>query len=209
MRIFDWASIDHLLRQPLARAIGLSLCLHLALLAWVQVRPIVGAGNEQVIEVRLLAPALPAEYGAGSEDAPPQTVREASVPVPVQADAAEGQRPVQRPEPVGPALELPALFDAHWYAAREVDSHPRAVGSIRPVYPESARRQGVSGWVKLRLKIDEQGRVAEVEAVEAQPRGVFDAAAAEAFKQARFEPARRQGLPVRYEGYFRVTFELE
>lgn len=209
MRIFDWASIDDLLRQPLARAIGLSLCLHLALLAWVQVRPIVDTGNEQVIEVRLAAPALRTERSAGLEDTPPRAIRKETVPMPAQADAAEGRRPVQRSEPVGPALELPALFDANWYAAREVDSHPRAVGSIRPVYPESARRQGVSGWVKLRLKIDEQGRVAEVEAVEARPRGVFDAAAAEAFKQARFEPARRQGLPVRYEGYFRVTFELE
>lgn len=208
MPALDLASINDFLRRPLFRAVLLSFCLHLALLALVQVRPMTGHADEQVIEVRLAPPAAAPSPNENSQGVSPPAER--SAPAPAMAPAAKTEAAPPLPaEQATPALELPALFDARWYTAREVDSHPKAVGTIRPVYPEAARRQGLQGWVKLRLKIDEQGRVIEVETVEAQPRGVFDAAAAEAFKPARFEPARRQGVPVRYEGLFRVVFELE
>lgn len=106
-------------------------------------------------------------------------------------------------------MAVPSMMDLRWYGAREVDSHPKALSQIEPIYPEAARRRGQTGWVKLRLKIDEFGGVKEAEVVEATPAGVFDLATLQAFEQARFEPARKQGRPVRYEGYFRVVFELD
>lgn len=206
MRVFDLAAIQGVLRQPLSRAMLLSLCLHLAVLALVQVRPMAEPENEQVIELRL---AVPAGQGEILAKHLPQSIQADAMPTAAQADTVENRRAAPAPEPAGPALALPALFDAHWYAAREVDVHPTVLGRIQPIYPDDARRQGLEGWVKLRLKLDERGRVLETEVVEAQPPGVFDAAAVEAFSRARFEPARKQGVPVRYEGFFRVMFELE
>lgn len=106
-------------------------------------------------------------------------------------------------------IGIPLDFDPTWYLARQVDQHPRAVGKIEPRYPEDARRRGIEGNVKLMLKIDELGRVRSAEVVESHPPGLFDEAALSAFSSARFQPATRDGRPVRYQAYFRVDFKLE
>lgn len=209
-------SIRVFLRQPLSRAVLLSICLHLAVLALVQIQPVVERGEAPLFEVRIAQTAEKKVEASRSSSQPAQHTQ------PVEAEKVLAQRlevaanraevnkaEVQKAQAAPLALNLPAVFDSHWYGAREVDRHPKAVGRIQPSYPENARQDGLEGWVKLRLKIDEQGRVSEIEVVEAQPQGVFDAAAAGAFKQARFEPAIKQGVPVRYEGFFRVVFELE
>lgn len=201
--------MNDLLQSPLSRALLLSLCLHLAVLALVRVRSSVGHELAQVIQVRLV------DSGAAQTEASEQARERPAEPAQA-TPPAKNSRPTAGPggaahatEASGLAFDLPLMVDLRWYGPREVDGHPRALDRIQPVYPEDARRQGQVGWVKVRLKIDEQGRVSDTEIVEAQPPGVFDAATVEAFRQARFEPARRQGLPVRYEGLFRVVFELE
>jgi protein TonB len=128
--------------------------------------------------------------------------------------------PVPAPsEPAGPAPSAPAIpapplanpspIDTNWYLARQVDRHPKAIGSILPKYPEEARQRGQEGSLKLMVKIDDLGRVQDVEVVEASPPGVFDSAAVEAFRNARFQPAMKDGRPVRYQAYMRVEFRLE
>jgi protein TonB len=115
----------------------------------------------------------------------------------------------------GPATSAPLLptlplgIDTTWYMARQVDSHPRAMGRIEPAYPEEARRRNLEGTLKLMLKIDDLGRVQSAEVVEANPPGVFDEAALQAFRDARFQPAMKEGRPVRYQAYMRVDFKLE
>jgi periplasmic protein TonB len=102
---------------------------------------------------------------------------------------------------------LPGI-DTRWYLAREVDIHPKAIGKVEPDYPAAARRNHIEGTLVLRLRIDPMGRVQHAEVVEATPADVFDEAALAAFRQARFQPAWRDGRPVRYEAYIRVMFEL-
>jgi protein TonB len=99
-------------------------------------------------------------------------------------------------------------IDTNWYLARQVDVHARALDSVQPVYPEEAHRRGLEGTLKLMLKIDDLGHVRDVEVVEADYPGVFDAAAVEAFKNARFQPALKDGRPVRYQAFIRVVFKL-
>jgi protein TonB len=120
--------------------------------------------------------------------------------------------PVVPPSPAAPPrpeLSIPSPMDTTWYLARQVDSHPRAVGTISPRYPEIARQRGQEGTLKLMVRIDDLGQVRDVEVVEAQPPGVFDESALEAFRNARFRPATKDGRPVRYEAYMRVEFKLE
>jgi protein TonB len=101
------------------------------------------------------------------------------------------------------------MLDTTWYEVRQLDVQPRALGSVQPVYPGVARRRGVEGSVKLMLKIDEFGVVQEAAVEEGDPPGVFDAAALEAFRQARFAPAKKNQRPVRALVYVRVVFRLE
>jgi periplasmic protein TonB len=115
---------------------------------------------------------------------------------------------------VGPATasslpSLPLGIDTTWYQARQVDVHPKAVGRVSPAYPLEARRRNQQGTLKLILKIDELGRVMSAEVAEADPPGVFEEAALEAFRNARFQPAMKDGRPVRALVYYRVDFRLE
>lgn len=56
----------------------------------------------------------------------------------------------------------------------------------RPEYPREAH--GVSGWVVVECLVSPKGRIQSVRVVESQPAGVFDQAAIDAMKAARFKP---------------------
>lgn len=67
---------------------------------------------------------------------------------------------------------------------------PKVVKKVAPEFPAEAARQNVSnGTVRAKLIIAADGKVSDVEIVEAQPRRVFDRAAVEALKEWRFEAA--------------------
>lgn len=100
-------------------------------------------------------------------------------------------------------------IDPTWYRARQVDTPARSIGNITPVYPEEARRRNKDGTLKLMLKIDDLGRVRDAEVVEAEPPGIFEESALEAFRAAHFQPAMKDGRPVRYQAYIRVRFRLK
>lgn len=245
-------------RHPLAPGMALSLCLHLAVLAFVQPQPVVDGPQVLVINARLQPPPQaatevplpeeankppspastphepvelpeppaqpltvpkPATIQAEPHQVPPvQTLAQKTEAQPVAIEASPvpihsvpitetDKRPAQRPTEA--PLALPSPIDTTWYLARQVDRHPKAVGSITPHYPEPARLRNQEGTLKLLVKIDDLGRVRDVEVVEAQPPGVFDEAAMAAFRDARFQPAMKDGRPVRYQAYMRVEFKLE
>ncbi len=104
---------------------------------------------------------------------------------------------------------LPLGIDTTWYSARQVDVHPKAIGLIEPAYPEEAKQREIEGTLRVMLKIDDLGRVQSAEVVEATPPGVFDEAALAAVRAARFQPAMKDGRPVRYQGYLRMGFKLK
>jgi protein TonB len=56
----------------------------------------------------------------------------------------------------------------------------------RPKYPREAK--GVSGWVRVECLVSPNGRIRNVRVVESQPAAVFDQAAIDAMKAARFKP---------------------
>jgi len=85
-----------------------------------------------------------------------------------------------------------------------VDDPPRALQQTAPVYPERARKKGITGRVVLSLLIDAGGSVQDVRVTESQPAGVFDEAAVSAVKTWRFKPALYEGRPVS----IRVTLPL-
>ena len=231
---FAWRSR---LRQPIVIGLLLSCCLHLLLLAVVRPVPRGDRGN-LVIHARLAMPPPPVAkprrqppMETAHLPAPPPAVVAAAtppladgkapaprvaLPAPAQATPSPPEaRPVATAVTTSPAAEatrasspLDVAIDANWYLARQVDVSAKAVGKILPEYPEVARQRNQEGTLKLMLRIDDLGRVREVAVVESDLPGVFDQAALDAFRQAHFQPAMKDGHPVRYQAYIRVTFKL-
>ncbi|MHC1700761.1 MAG: energy transducer TonB [Humidesulfovibrio sp.] len=90
-----------------------------------------------------------------------------------------------------------------------VDRMPIPVRQPKPRYPMSARRMGQSGQVLLRLFVDQEGAVREVNVVRAEPAGVFDEAAVEAARKWQFSPAMSRGATVGMWMTLPVRFSLE
>ena len=90
-----------------------------------------------------------------------------------------------------------------------VDDPPRPLSQTPPVYPERARKKGISGDVLLSLLIDATGSVGEVRVVESSPAGVFDEAAVSAVKRWRFQPAMYEGRPVAIRVTLPLSFGFE
>lgn len=166
----------------------------------------------EAVPVVPVAPVPPREAQA-VENAPAST-KQAGDQTAVAAGARDAQTAVsqeaRRGTPEASGLpSLPLGIDTNWYLARQVDKQPKVIGKVEPVYPEIAKQRNLDGTLKLMLKIDDLGRVLSAEVVEATPPGVFDAAALQAFREARFQPAIKDGRPVRYQAYIRVDFKLE
>src|SRR5207302_449003 len=68
---------------------------------------------------------------------------------------------------------------------------PRGGYQVRPSYPTSARRAGIQGTTLLGVFVGADGRVGDVIVKQSAGHPDLDAAAAEAVKRWRFEPARR------------------
>jgi protein TonB len=78
--------------------------------------------------------------------------------------------------------------------------------TVNPVYPESARKRGVEGWVELAFTVTTNGTVEDVEVRNASPANVFDDAAVRAIRQWRFEPVERNGERVSQRAMVRLKF---
>jgi len=82
------------------------------------------------------------------------------------------------------------------------------VSSIRPRYPANALRNNVEGWVDVTFTVNADGSVGNVQVVGAEPRHVFDNAALEAIRRAKFSPALRDGVAVESQQHQRIQFSL-
>lgn len=80
--------------------------------------------------------------------------------------------------------------------------------AISPTYPDDALRDNIEGWVELVFTIDPEGKVADVEIVNSEPRNVFDRSAIAAMKRARYEPVLLDGQPVAQRARFKITFRM-
>ena len=68
---------------------------------------------------------------------------------------------------------------------------PQFVGGADLIYPATAVAAGVEGRVVIRYDVTEEGRVANATVQQAEPPGVFEAAALAAVRSWRFKPAAR------------------
>ena len=109
----------------------------------------------------------------------------------VNARLAEGMAvaaPTAAPPPPAPVRKV---FGLH-----EVDTQPKFKRKIDPAIPYSAKRQRLSGKVKLRMEVSSKGEVSRIKIVNSEPPGVFDESVLAAVEKWRFAPAIKDGKPV-------------
>jgi TonB family protein len=82
---------------------------------------------------------------------------------------------------------------------------PRRTQSVEPRYTEEARSAGVQGTVVLKVEISKKGRVENVHVFKGL-RPDLDENAVAAVQQWRFEPAKKDGEPVRVAATITVSF---
>ena len=135
--------------------------------------------------------------------------------------------PPEKPKPPDepPRIDIDVQFDA--------DGAPPTIGAVAPVrpearlvvgqgrmaipiltpapeYPQRALARGIEGWVLVSFTISETGAVVEPKVVDAEPRGVFDAAALRAVLRYRYRPQLVSGVATATPGMLlRIHFELE
>lgn len=175
-------------------------------MAFIRVSPVPAHHPREMLQVRLekAAPAanpIPLLQSEVSSD----TLE--TVPLPeTQVSSAEAT-PAE--PPAGPHLDLPQLADPTYYEAKSLDSPQlHAIGTIEPVDPEAGSASPHTGYVRVRLMLEADGRVNEASVLETNLPADYEKAALEAFRHARFYPARKNGRAVRAQFKVELRFKL-
>lgn len=89
-----------------------------------------------------------------------------------------------------------------------VDVPPKPItrGSFK--YPPAAKKNGVKGYVVLSVLVETDGSVNQVQVLESNPSGIFDAAALQGIRAWHFEPAKYKGDTVRVWAKQKIRFDL-
>ena len=119
------------------------------------------------------------------------------------------------PSPLGLGSFLPVLGEVEFGladvsgATTESDRRAKVRRNVAPIYPIAARRQGIEGYVLLRLSIDKSGQVKDTIVVDSEPIGVFEKSARDAAMRFEFTPALVSGVPVSTTIEKKVIFALQ
>jgi TonB family protein len=183
-------------RSNRALAAGLAVSLAVHVLAVASVRP-VSATIAQPGPLRVLI--LHDREVREPRDAAQETTARTSTP------AAQASPP--RPRGAVPESQAFGLPIDRYYTSREVDSRAEPTNQPALVYPQEAYQARVRGKVALRVLINQHGGVDGVTVLEAEPRGVFEAAALEAVQALAFSPALLAGRPVKSQKTLEVVFD--
>ena len=82
------------------------------------------------------------------------------------------------------------------------------ISTIRPRYPSAALRNNQEGWVDVQYTVNVDGSVTNIQVTSAEPRHVFDNAAIDALRRAKFSPAMRDGTATASQQQKRIEFKL-
>lgn len=89
-------------------------------------------------------------------------------------------------------LRSASLLAAGLMLALAAQATPKIVKKVPPEFPAEATKKGIStGSVKAKLIIEADGKVSDVEILEAEPKRVFDRAVKSALMEWKFEPGEK------------------
>ena len=82
------------------------------------------------------------------------------------------------------------------YQEGEVTSPNAPIIRVLPKYPKSALDENISGYVKAKFVIQENGSVSDIVIIESVPESIFDAEAIRVLKKWKYKPALLNGKTV-------------
>ena len=89
-------------------------------------------------------------------------------------------------------LRSATVFAATLMLALAAQATPKVVKKVPPEFPNEATKRGISaGSVKAKVSIEADGKVSNVEILEAEPKKVFDRAVIAALMEWKFEPGEK------------------
>lgn len=83
------------------------------------------------------------------------------------------------------------------------------LSTARPQNPEETCRKGIEGWVEVVFVVTGKGRVENVRIIDADPRGVFEAAVVESVSEWLYESNIVGGKPVARQVKQKIEFKVE
>ena len=160
--------------------------------------------DDDVPSLAPMPPSMPSASSPQPESRPPEPPRAEVRPLPPDPGAL-GIRPPE--SEVAKMAEAAAVPQEAPRQAR-IDAPPRPKKTIRPHYPDGARRRGEQGDVVLEIRVEEDGSVGDVKVVAPSGFGELDEAAVRAVRAARFTPARSGDAAVASTARLTLTFRL-
>ena len=125
-----------------------------------------------------------------------------------QATLAAQQQKAKEEEVKKPAETSNQVAAANTSAGGGETRDAIAVSTIRPRYPSAALRNNQEGWVDVQYTVNVDGSVSNIQVTGAEPRHVFDNAAIDALRRAKFSPAMRDGTATASQQQKRIEFKL-
>jgi protein TonB len=89
------------------------------------------------------------------------------------------------------------------------DTGLRQLLPIQPIYPASALRNKVEGWVKVEFVVNEFGKVINAKVIDAIPKRVFNVAAIKALSKSKFKPLMINGKATSQTAVQIIEFKIE
>ena len=187
--------------------------------AKMEVIPLAGTTKTMVelIEEVKPPPPLPPEPAPPKPEHPVQPrdsqidLQKPIVPIPTEnpVEVAATLPQLPSPGPVGSGTESIANPTPKLDPVRVAARFATPDSLLRPPYPDDKARLEEEGTLRLRLLIDERGRVVAVEPVGKVDRSFFDAARKHLLAKWRYKPATVDGRPVPSSTVITLRFELE
>ena len=127
---------------------------------------------------------------------------------PATEPVAPAPRPLESPKETASAVA--AALDSPRAAAPEAEqiTEPKRIAEIKPDYPAIARARQIEGDVVLQGLVGIDGTVTNVEVIKSAHAALTEAAV-NAFSRFRYEPGRRNGIPVSSRVRVTIHFGLK
>ncbi|MBS1148461.1 MAG: ferric siderophore transporter, periplasmic energy transduction protein TonB [Myxococcaceae bacterium] len=119
-------------------------------------------------------------------------------------NTAYGQMPKAAPNPA----EVRPYNAPKYVPPGSADRDPEVADEFKIPYPDEARKAGVEGTVRLRIVVDNEGRVVDVKVLNGPGYGLNDAAR-DAIRRFKFKAAIKGGEPVSTTMVYNYTFLLD
>ena len=108
---------------------------------------------------------------------------------------------------VSPRSGIVARFPVPLRVGQDIQTPPRKIFEVKPIYPEDAKAAKVQGVVLLDVTVGTDGTVKGLRLTKSVP--LLDQAAMDAVNQWQFEPALLNGVPVEVEVTITINFTLK